>query len=197
MSPLRRLLIFAGIAVILIIVLSVIWSFLIAVSYNRALTAAADPFSSAKIVAAESFDKSFREQYGIKDNTIWITVPQPEGLKLYKGIEVPALTYGMPLVLSLIAATPGLTWRRRLKFLLIAPLLMFALHVIDIVIGAKVFLSGANISRSTFVNGFLVLGPGLFPALIWVALSFGYWFPKEQKGPRAVRRRDIKRIRSA
>jgi hypothetical protein len=177
-------------------VLSVVWNFLIAAQYNRALATVADGLSSAKIVTAESFDKSTREQYGIRENTIWVTtVSQPGVLKLQNSLEGSAVTYGMPLVLSLIAATPGLTWRRRLKFILIALLLMFALHVIAILIFARTVLSGANIPQSPSINLFLVVGVGLFPALIWVALSLRYWFPSQQKEGRAVRRRDAKRIR--
>ena len=179
MSPRTRLVfIFAGEAIGFLILLSMLWSFLIATPYNRALVTMADGISGADIVLGEDFEEDVRRELGLKEDYICVGVSQPWGLELYGYLEGSALHYGMLLVISLIAATPGLTWRRRFKFIPLALLIMFTLHLITILIFAKISLSGANISQNPFIILLLTLGTALFPALIWGALCYKYWWPR-------------------
>ena len=180
----NRLLIFAGTAIVVLIVLAVLWSFLIATPYNRALVAVTDPLSSAEIKLGEDFEQADRLQLGLKEGNIYFAELQEGELVLHGWIEGPSLHYGMLLVISLIAATPGLTWQRRLKYIPLAVVILFILHIITVLIFAKISLSGTDPSRSPFVTLFIILGTALFPALIWGALSLRYWFyspPKAEK----------------
>ena len=185
MSLRGRLLIFASAAVGILIVLSVLWTFLIAAPYNRALVATTDPLSGAEIVLGEDFEQADRDRLGLKEENIYFTEP-PEGVVIHSFLEGSALHYGMLLVISLIAATPGLTWQRRLKFIPLAILIMFALHIITILIFAKIS-PGTDASRNPFITLFVTMGTGLFPALIWVALSLRYWLPGTQERAQAAR----------
>ena len=182
-SPLRRLLLFGGIALVILIALSLLWSFVISAPYNRALVAAADPFTSADLMLGEDFDETTRQQLGLTEDRIYITVQTEDEIVLYGYLEGTSLQYGMLLVISLIAATPGLGWRRRCAFLPLAALIMFVLHLITIAIFAKLSLSGVELSRNPFVFLFVSLGTALFPTVIWGALSFRYWFPGPETAP--------------
>ena len=179
MSPRTKLiLIFAGKALGFLIVLSLLWHFFLAEPYNRALVGITDSVSGVEIMLGEDFEEDVRQELGLKEGNIYIAVWQPWGLELHGHLEGSALHYGMLLVISLIAATPGLGWKRRLKFIGIALVIMFALHLITILIFAQIALSGAYVSRNPVIILFITLGTALFPALIWGALCYKYWWPK-------------------
>lgn len=179
MSPrIKLVLIFAGKAIGILIALSLLWSFLIATPYNRTLVAITDKLSGAEIVLGEDFEPDVRQELGLKEAYICIGVSQPWGLELHSYLESSSLHYGMLLVISLIAATPALAWRRRLKFILLALLVMFIIHLITILIFARISLSGANASQNPFVILFVTLGTALFPTLIWAIVCYKYWWPR-------------------
>ena len=176
-SPRTRLiLIFAGKAVGILIAISLLWSFLIAMPYNRALVAITDSLSGAEIILGEDFEEADRVRLGLKEDSIYIGLPP--GPELYGYLESPSLHYGMLLVISLIAATPALGWRRRFKFIPLALVIMFALQLSTILVFAKVCLSGQFASENLFVILFITLGTALFPDLIWGVLCYKYWWPK-------------------
>jgi hypothetical protein len=180
-SPRTRLvLIFAGKAVGILIAISVLWSFFIATPYNHALVAVTDSLTSNRIILGEDAGDDLRQLfssiYGIplKDDYLCVVTPGEDWVPFF--MPLSALHYGMLLVIALIAATPGLTWRRRLIFIPIAILIMFLLHLITILIIANVSLSGANPLPT--ITLFITLGTALFPALIWGILCYKYWWPK-------------------
>jgi hypothetical protein len=186
-SPRTKLvLIFAGKTLGFLIVLSLLWHFVFAAPYDRALVAITDSLSSAEIVLGEDLGGETREAFlaesgvYLKDDFICLTTLQPWGYDLYGWIEAPALAYGMLLVISLIAATPGLVWRRRLKFIGLALVIMFTLHLVTILIFARMSLSGVN--PYPFSTLFISIGTALFPALIWGALCYRYWWPRGAPG---------------
>ncbi|MGA8849488.1 MAG: hypothetical protein WB564_06680 [Dehalococcoidia bacterium] len=181
MSPRTRLiLIFAGKAVGIIIAVSVLWNFLIAMPYNRALVAVSDSLSSGRIILGEDATQDFRQlffsTYGVpmEDDYLCVATPREDFVPFF--MPLSALHYGMLLVVSLIAATPALGWRRRLMFIPIAILIMFLIHVSTILIIAKVSLSGANPLPT--ITLFITLGTALFPTLVWGILCYKYWWPK-------------------
>ena len=178
MSPrIRLVLIFAGKAIGILIAISLLWSLFIAAPYNHALVAIMDSISGGDIVLGEDFDEEDRQQNFLKKDSIVVGIGQPEETyEIYGFIPGSALHYGMLLVVSLIAATPGLTWRRRLKFILLALVIMFILHLSTILIFAKVSLSGMN--PYPFIILFISLGTGLFPTLVWGILCYKYWWPR-------------------
>jgi hypothetical protein len=180
-SPRTRLiLVFAGSAVGILIAISVLWSFFIAMPYNRALVAVTDNLSGGRIVlgadAGDDLRQLFSSIYAIplEDDYLCVVTPGEDWVPFF--MPLSALHYGMLLVVSLIAATPGLTWRRRLMFIPIAILIMFILHLSTILIIAKVSLSGVNPFPA--ITLFITVGTALFPALIWGILCYKYWWPK-------------------
>lgn len=177
MSPRTRLiLIFAGKAVGILIAISVVWGFFIVMPYNRALVAVTDTLSGAEIILGEDFPEADRLRLGLKEDSIYVGLePGPE---LYGYLEGPALQYGMLLIISLIAATPALGWRRRLKFIPLALVIMFVIQVCTILGFARVSLSGQLASANPFVILFITLGTALFPTLIWGILCYKYWWPR-------------------
>lgn len=198
-SPLGRLLAFALIAIVILIALAATWAFLVATPYNRALVAITDRLSSADIVLGEDASPAFREafesSYPIRLSSSYICVATQYPTGEYRSInyiESGILSFGMLLVIALVAATPALTWQRRLKSIAVAIVLVFLLHIVTILIFAKLTTSGVDVSHNPLVALFLVIGDGLFPAVIWGALSLRYWFPRPEKAAKpgkAARRR--------
>jgi hypothetical protein len=185
-SPRTRLiLIFGGKVVGLLIAISVLWSFLIAMPYNRALVAVSDRLSSGTIIlgqdATEDFRQLFFSIYGVslEDDYLCVATPNEDWVPFF--MPLSALHYGMLLVIALIAATPALGWRRRLTFIPIAILIMFLLHVSTILIIAKVSLSGVN--PLPVITVFITVGAALFPALVWGVLCYKYWWPRAARAP--------------
>jgi hypothetical protein len=178
----KLVLVFAGKTLAFLIVLSLLWHFAIAAPYNRALVAITNSLSRADIVLGQDIGEETRQEFlsefgvYLKDDYICVTTLQPWGYDLYGWIEAPSLQYGMLLVISLIAATPGLVWQRRLKFIGLALVIMFALHLVTILIFARISLSGVN--PYPFTTLFISIGTALFPALIWGALCYRYWWPR-------------------
>jgi hypothetical protein len=178
-SPRTRLvLIFAGKAVGILIAISVLWSLFIAMPYNRALVAVTDRASRADIILAADFDEEVRRQNSLEEDYICVASRQPGEILLYGYIPGSALHYGMLLVVSLIAATPALGWRRRLIFIPLAILIMFLVHLITILVFARLSFAGIAAPQHLSVILFITLGTALFPALIWGILCYKYWWPK-------------------
>jgi hypothetical protein len=178
-SPRTRLvLIFAGKAVGILIAISVLWTFFIAMPYNRALVAVTDRLSRADIILAADFDEEVRQQNSLEEDYICIASRQPGEILLYGYIPGSALHYGMLLVISLIGATPALAWRRRFTFIPFAILIMFLVHLITILVFARLSFAGVAAPQQLSVILFITLGTALFPALVWGVLCYKYWWPK-------------------
>ncbi len=161
------LLFFIGKAVLYLIAIAIVWHF-ISPAYNDLLAATANLIhpTHTEIVS-----------YGQDTLRVYIS-----GSQLAYEIYGLDLQYGLLIVLALIAATPGLRVMKRFKFVLIAFVIMFLIHVASILVFAKVASSAtsATISSNPFVILFCIIGPDLFPALVWMALAFRQFFPKPE-----------------
>ena len=168
-----RLLGFIGKTVAFFIIISVLWYF-VAPTYNRLLAGAANQFAPAQTMISSA-----------EHNTIYVFPEIGSGRPGAYAIEALDLQYGLLLVVALIAATPGLRLTQRFKFIPIAFVIMFIIHVASILIFAYAAQSGtpASISKNPFVILFSILGTGLFPVLVWGALSFRYFLPKPDEKP--------------
>lgn len=179
MSPrIRLVLIFAGKAVGILIAISVLWTYVIAMPYNRALVAVTDKLSRADIILAADFDEEVRRENSLQEDYICVASRQPGEILLYGYIPGSALHYGMLLVIALIGATPALGWRRRFIFIPLAILIMFLVHLITILMFARLSFAGAAAPQHLSVILFITLGTALFPALVWGILCYKYWWPR-------------------
>ena len=185
MSPrVKLVLVFAGKAIGILIALSLLWTFLLAMPYNRALVGVTDGLTRADIILAADFDEDVRRENYLQEDSICVAVRGPDQILLYGFIPASALHYGMLLVVSLVAATPGLAWRRRLTFIPLAILIMFLLHLLTILVFARLSLAGTAAADHPSVILFITLGTALFPAVVWGALCYRYWWPREMPGRR-------------
>jgi hypothetical protein len=161
------LLFFIGKAILFLIAIAIVWHF-ISPAYNDLLAATANLIHPAhtKIVS-----------YGQDIIRVYLA-GSSRAYEIY-GLD---LQYGLLIVLALIAATPGLRLMKRLKFALIALVIMFVIHVASILVFAKVAYSSssATISSNPYVVFFCIIGPDLFPALVWMSLAFRQFFPKPE-----------------
>ena len=165
----KYLVIFAGEAIGCLIALSLLWHFLIASSYNHLLVWIADRLSSSQIVVGDGSDNIYFYSAG------------PEAW-----IYGSSLHYGLLLVVALIVTTPGLKLRQRLKFIPLALLIMFIIHIVTILTFARVARSSSPahpMNENPWVILFLVVGCDLFPALVWGVLSYKYWSSKLKAAP--------------
>ena len=160
----KYLAIFAGEAIGCLIALSLLWHFLIASSYNHLLVWIADRLSSSQIVLGDGSDNIY---FYSGDREAWI--------------YGSSLHYGLLLVVALIVTTPGLKLRQRLKFIPLALLIMFIIHIVTILTFAWVARSSTPahpMNENPWVILFLVVGCDLFPALVWCVISYRYWSAK-------------------
>lgn len=163
--PLSKIVRFLLVTAGLIIVFSVIWTFVDS-AYSGFLGRIASGLVPADFKVEE------------RDGTIYFTrkyvimevqgrpveVALPENYPAENTIVASAIQFGLLLTVALVAATPGLTWRRRLIFSGIAAAAAFALQVLSVVIMAK-----------TFNSLFFVIVSDVFPPLIWAYCAFRYW----------------------
>jgi hypothetical protein len=165
----KYLLIFAGEAIGCLIAISLLWHFLIASHYNHLLVWITDRLSSSQIVLGDGSDNIYFYSPGVQ---AWI--------------YGSSLHYGLLLVVALIATTPGLKPRQRLKFISLAVLIMFIIHIVTILTFARVARSSSPAhppNDNPWVILFLVLGCDLFPALVWAIISYRYWSAKLKAAP--------------
>ena len=182
-SRTRLILVFAGKAIGILIALSLLWGFVLAMPYNRALVGVTDRVSRADIILAADFDEEVRRENFLQEDSICVAVRGPDQILLYGFIPASALHYGMLLVVSLVAATPALAWRRRLAFIPLAILIMFVIHLSTILVFARLSLAGTAAPEHPTVIMFITLGTALFPAAVWGVLCYRNWWPRE-KPPR-------------
>jgi hypothetical protein len=171
----RKLIIFVGKVIILIIIMSSFWHFL-APSYNQGLAVVADKVAPSSM--------AFRAE----DNSIFID-SQRDAITVTLKVHGLSLQYGLIVIIALIAATPGLKLKRRLKFIIAAVIIMFFIHVLAVLTMGKVAQSVSpehpSVAGSPLEILFVSIGFDLFPILVWVALSFKYWLPSPQAGSKA------------
>ena len=163
-----KLLPFLGIAIGFIIVISLIWHFVAPVC-NHLLVGIADRLTLTQVALGE-------------DNNIYLSTSL-EGVPFTTWIHSSYLHYGLILVIALIAATPGLKLSQRLNFIIFAMLILFIIHIVTILIMAKLMQSTGGtaplLHRNPAIILFLPIGGSLFPLLVWAGLSFRYWLPRK------------------
>jgi hypothetical protein len=164
--PLSKIIRFLLIAAGLIIVLSVLWTFVDS-GYSAFLGKVASSLAPPEYkVEQRAGTIYFTRQYFVVDfqgKPTNIAVPQnypPDA-----SIVASAIQFGLLLTFALVAATPGLTWRRRFLFSMIAAAVTFLLQILSVVVMAK-----------TFNTLFFVVVSDIFPPLLWAVFSFKYWF---------------------
>jgi hypothetical protein len=55
---------------------------------------------------------------------------------------------------------------------------MFLVHLITILVFARLSFTGVAAPQHLSVILFITLGTALFPALVWGVLCYKYWWPK-------------------
>jgi hypothetical protein len=167
--PLSKIIRFLLIAAGLIIVLSVIWNFVDS-KYSDFMGKIASGLVSAEYkVEQKQGTIYFNRQYFVVDVQGKPThVAVPKGYPPDASIVASAIQFGLLLTIALVAATPGLNWRRRLLFSIIAAAVTFILQLLSVVIMAK-----------TFNSLLFVIVSDLFPPILWAIFSFKYWFIRQ------------------
>lgn len=187
MSSRRKLLSFVVKVVIVIVIMAPIWVMVVP-GYNHALAVSADKVTPSSI--------GFRTE----DNSILIDSQQGEtGVTLT--VHGLSLQYGLVVLLALIIATPGLKIRKRLKFIIIALVAMFIIHVIGMVVIGILARSISPEHPSVAGNPLYILiasiGFDLFPILVWLGLSFKYWLPLSNGSTRTIPQNRISTVNSS
>lgn len=157
-QPLSKLIRFLLVAAGLIIVLSVVWSFVDS-AYSNFLTDVARNVVSKGVLLEQ-------REGTIYFSRVFLNV------KVTDWIDASAIQFGLLLTVALVAATPGLALRRRFLYTGIAAALTFALQILAVVVMAK-----------TFSSIFFVIVSDVFPPLLWAMFSLRYWFPQPATSP--------------
>ena len=125
-----------------------------------------------------------------RDNRVWVARPvtRTDGTAATAGINVldEATYFNLVILLSLIVATPALSWRRKGLASLVGLAVLAVLHLLDLYVKLKwtaiypgLRMSGimpepaSPITLKTFewlYAFFSVIGFGLFPIVIWIGV---------------------------
>lgn len=179
----NRLLVFLVKAIALVILIGVVWSY-ISPAYSRLLVGVGNRIAPSDVTLQ------------IEQRTIYFYHETPAGTD--KGwILSWSLQFGLVLVMALIGATPGVRWSQRVKFLAVAVVLLFVIHVMAVWIMARLMLSSPVMDKNPLFNLLVTVGCDLFPVAIWGALSLRYWFPEGVPGTEAgARHRERRKKKS-
>ena len=155
-----RLIPFFSKSIAFFIVITVVWYFLLGPVYNDVLAATADVLTPG-------------HDLWHYDNTIYVDNYQ-------NGIFAMQLQYGLLLVMALIAATPVIRITKRLKYIPIALVAIFIIHVISVVVFTWATKYDTPDSNPHYIL-FAVFGSSLFPVIVWGVFSFRYLLPRPQE----------------
>jgi hypothetical protein len=171
--PLSKILRFLLVAAGLIIVLSVLWNFVDS-AYSEFLGKIASGVVSDEFkVEQREGTIYFTRQYVIVNiNGVPTRAEVPENYPYQDSLVAAAIQFGLLLTIALVAATPGLSWKRRLLFSGLAAAVTFILQVLSVVIMAK-----------TFNSLLFVIVSDVFPPLLWAFYSFRYWLVRQKAIP--------------
>ncbi len=160
---------FIGRTAVFLIVASGMWYF-IAPLYNVMLAAVSEILMYPTVKLA------------VERGTIYIYPAQ--ATQAAGGIYASALHYGLIVVVVLIAATPGLTLPRRLRFMGFAIGSIFVIHLasIDIFVRAAI-KTGASGPENPWVTLVAIVGSDLFPVLLWGIILLKQGFNGSQHPP--------------
>jgi hypothetical protein len=160
--PLSKLIRFLLIAAGLIIVFSVVWTFMES-SYSNFLTWVAKNNVSQQTLV---------EQRGGTINFVHVVFSGKAWKPVNDYLESYAIQFGLLLAVALVAATPGIKLWQRFFYSLIAVVITFVLQVLSIIIMAK-----------TYNSLLFVIVSDLVPPILWALFSFRYWFGKPLAAP--------------
>jgi hypothetical protein len=154
-TPLSRIIRFLLIAAGLIIVLSIVWSFVDSTYTN---------FLSWIARGAVPGGVTVQEQGG---SIYFIHSLKYMGgsLKVEDWIDAAAIQFGLLLAVALMAATPGLNLKRRFVFTGTALAVTFVLQVLSVIVMAR-----------TYNSLFFVIVSDVFPLVLWAGFSLRYLF---------------------
>lgn len=103
------------------------------------------------------------------------------GKRFQAWLDTRPIFSNLPVLVALIAATPGLLWRRRLAYVLTGAALLFLTHLIFLYVKVQVVLITANHIDAgspalwqSLDDMFEVTGKTFFPIFIWLLLAFPY-----------------------
>jgi hypothetical protein len=157
--PLSRLIRFLLMAAGVIIVLSVLWSF-VSSGYGEFLANIARSTVSSEVKVEQNAGTIYFSHF----------IPYMRGsLELKDWVDTAAIQFGLILTIALVATTPGLGLRRRCIYTASAAALSFVLQILAVVIMAK-----------TFNSLFFVVVSDLFPALLWAIFCLKYLLAQEK-----------------
>jgi hypothetical protein len=171
-----------GKAILFVIILAIVWAF-ISPYYNHLLVKIGNGIAPAPITLDLQQDNiNFYHYY-------------PDGTFDRAYIPSLGIQFGLILVIALICATPGLTLKKRLKFIAIAAIILFVVHVIIIWITSVLLLKRIILGNNFFFNLLVPVGCNLFPVIIWGVMSLKYWFPQKlaEQPASTKKKRDKKR----
>lgn len=167
--PLSKIVRFLLIAAGLIIVLSVLWTFVDSQYSDFMSRIASDLVSEEYKIEQKQGTIFFNRQYFVVDVEGKPTqVAVPNNYPPEASIVASAIQFGLLLTVALVAATPGLGWRRRVLYSIIAAAMTFGLQILSVIIMAK-----------TFNSLLFVIVSDLFPPVLWAVFSFKYWFVRQ------------------
>jgi len=160
--PLSKILRFLLIAAGLIILLSVVWSF-VDNAYCGFLTGIARGSVSEGVTVEQRGSSIYFTHLEYKTVKIGEkSIVMSSEVKDW--IDAVSIQFGMILVIALVAATPGMTLRRRVLYTLTGAVVAFVLQLISTVVMAR-----------TFSTVLFVIGSDLFPVLLWAIFCLKYW----------------------
>jgi hypothetical protein len=174
--PLSKIVRFLLIAAGLIIVLSVLWNYVDS-GYSRFLSnIAAGVVNDEYRVKEIDGTITFTQKYALDTAGKPTNILMPENTPAEDGIVASAIQFGLLLTIALVAATPGLTWRRRILFSAGAAAVTFILQILSVVVMAK-----------TLNSLLFVIVSDVFPPLLWAIFSFRYWlYPQPAPAPQTI-----------
>ena len=171
--PLSKLVRFLLIAAGLIIVLSVIWSFIDS-AYSQFLANVARSVVPGEFRVKQTGATLYfiRQYFIVHQGGQPVKAPVPENYPADSWIDASSIQFGILLTVALMAATPGLSLRRRFLFTGLAVAIAFVLQVLAVIVMAK--------TRNSLL---FVIVSDVFPPILWAVFSFKYWFGKSALTP--------------
>jgi len=147
-------LLFLGLAAVLIIIFSVLWHF-VEQDYNSFLAGVAKAVVSRSATVTIISGKIY---FGYIVSSNGGFIPKAGW------IDPSSIQFGLILAVALVAATPGLSLVRRVAFSLIAIALTLSLQLIGVAVMAR-----------TFSSLLFVIVSDVFPPVFWAAFTLKYW----------------------
>lgn len=172
----RKLLIFGGRFLISILLFSILFSFVI-ISYNHLVVWGAE-------VVLTMFAAPLKIQATEDGN--WVVFWRLSNERLFRstgGIGFLQLLYfNLPLLLSLIRATPTLKVRKLLRISLVGVALIFLLHALSVIaLMTAEYVTHVNPEQLGYIwlKMFIGLSGQLFAVALWGLLTWRYWLPSK------------------